>query len=369
MSEQTAAERYASAALDYPWPAGKLPSAVGRGLILALNAKRGWYEAPPILWEQDIPEAPEVVRANTVREWRRLPTPDEINRFPYVHVYDRAGDYLSIAEGAMLPIGRPEWNPEASYRKEPGKSAPAGLWHVCIDYDGSPWNGRDLPAVCKEGWQWLWTPALRAALDCGYWHSHGSGAILWSEQHHILGTWAKRVWQARRALEEQLAEEAHRNDFSGDRIQALNESIRLIKLLYTSTIGMFAYRQYERRERSEEEAAAGVAEYDVARWYRPEWHRTILAEALARTFYTMRKAVMLGMPPLFSRVDTLAFCSDDGPEVTAAAAGLFTTAGKCGAWRHEYELFLVGRDAPLLRTAAADIVIGGETHKLPRVRQ
>jgi hypothetical protein len=354
------AEHYAGEALGIAWPAGTAPHVIGRRLILEQNIRRGWYNRPPIAYES-LPEAPSHRGDGLSINWRRLPTEHEraINYGAGAHAYDRSGDYLAAAGGAMLPYGPPKWVEGASYEKQNGHSASAGLWRCRVAYHLSPWDGYELPAVCPEGENvWLWTPVLRAALACGY-AVESAGAILWPEQHHILGTWAARVWAARRALE------TIRSDEDFDRwpiFQFRREAVALVKGVYTQTIGMFGNQDMAREieQRDDDDTRA------LPRWYRPEWQRTIHAEAVAYAFAVMRKAVdPHGYEPLWARVDTLGFCADDGPGITAERAGLFTTIGKCGAWRYDYTIPM----AELLNPRGRDVDSTDGRHRLPTVRR
>jgi len=371
MTEQTLAERYAGAALGIDWPAGTPPSAIGRRLILKLNRKYGWYHQPPAVHYKELPALAEAgILAGSGSgldpRWRRFPTTAEREGCPVVHVYDRNGSYLSIAGSAALPCGTPEWTPGALYAKEAGKSAPAGLWHVQVRYADSPFDGFELPAVCPEGDDlWLWTSTVRCAQECGYWILPGAGrvpggAILWPEQHKVLGTWAPCLWAARRALE---VDEIYWGGMDDD---ARREAIGLIKRIYAETIGLFGMTPHADEPPTAEEIAAGIdpTDKDLPRWRRPEWQRTIKADQAARIFYYVRKAVERGCPPLWMHADTLAFPSSTDPNITAGSAGLNMTPHQCGAMRHEYSIAL---SDVLDNPSGCNITVDGKGHKLPGV--
>src|SRR5260221_437210 len=352
------AETYAGEALGTQWRSGESPHSVGRRLIAEQNVRRGWYNRPPVAYES-LPEAPAGNRGDGLSiGWRRFPSMYEVG-WPGAHAFDRSGDYLSAAERAMLPCGKPEWVEGVPYLKEDGKSPPAGLWNVRVFYHRSPWDGYDLPAVCPEGDDiWLWTSTLRCALDCGYRILPARGAIFWPEEHPILRTWATRVWAARRALEthDTASEEIERWPLDSVR----REAIALVKATYVRTIGMFGNqdmaRDIERRDDDDTRS--------LPRWYRPEWQRTIHAEAVAYAFAVMRRAVGFGRPPLWAHVDTLGFPGDDEPAYIAKGAGLFTGAGKCGAWRYDYTIPM----AELLNPRGRDVDKSNGRHRLPAVR-
>lgn len=334
-------ETYAGEALGIDWPTGRAPHRIGRALVLKLNVKRGWYHRPPARY-QEIPEAPAHRGAGLSVAWRRLPSEHEQRTCDGAHVYDRSAAYLAACSSADLPYGAPAWVPGARCIKEQGIGWRAGLWHVHVEHaispsKPSPFDGHHLPAVCGEGEQWLWTPILRAAVECGYHVAPGDGAILWFDaeggrgQHRVLGTWQKHVWQARRALE--TDEGARWPDATARR-----EAVALVKQVYTRTIGIFGHQLVEQEVTGEEIEAGAEVDHELPRWHRPEWQRTIEAEAVGRAFYAMRKAYGLGMVPLWAHIDTLAFAAGDNPSIVAEAAGLFVNPDSCGAWRYEYTM-------------------------------
>ncbi len=338
------ARQYAEEALAWPWRGD--PAKTGRTLLFDLNKERGWFMPTPRYI--NLPGVPSHCGHGTGVCWRRLPT-DAERAQPGAYAYDRTAHYLSLADGVMLPHGAPEWTPGAAYAKAEGKGARAGLWHVRVRYNGSPWNGRGLPAVCREGDAWLWTPSLRAALDCGYDVQPGRGAVLWPEQHRTLRTWKERIWQAR-----QMLQEAPARRFPD--LAARAEAVRLVKLTYAKSIGYFAHPP------------------DVPgaepRWYRPEWQRIILSESVARMFVYARKAHAAGYPPLWMRTDTIAFVKigDGGTRETGETAGLNMTPGQCGAFRYVYAVpmqpYLVNPGHQYYKARPSDV----SARDLPTVR-
>jgi hypothetical protein len=365
----TLAELYAGEALGIEWPAGTSPSVIGRRLILRDNRRYGWYHQPPAIHYKELPALAEAgiiagSGAGLDPYWRRLPTDAERAGCPMAHVYDRNGSYLSVAGSAALPCGVPEWVSDAVYQKEPGKSAPAGLWRVEVLMRAA-WDGYDLPAVCGLGEQWLWTSTLRCALECGYVVRY-SGAILWPEQHKVLGTWAQHLWMSRRELETNggSPELPYGERFPVE--QARREALALVKGIYAQTIGLFGMTPRANEPPTAEEIAAGVdpTDVDLPRWRRPEWQRTIKADAAARMFYYARKVVANGSPPLWLAADSFGFPGWDSAMVCAGAAGLNTTDNQCGAMRHVYSIGM----EQLLDASGRNVVVDGRGHKLPGVR-
>src|SRR5260221_416302 len=124
----------------------------------------------------------------------------------------------------------------------------------------------------------------------------------------------------------------------------------------TCALPIYMARDIERRDDDDTRS--------LPRWYRPEWQRTIHAEAVAYAFAVMRRAVGFGRPPLWAHVDTLGFPGDDEPAYIAKGAGLFTGAGQCGAWRYDYTIPM----AELLTPRGGDVDKSNGRHRLPAVR-
>lgn len=377
--EQRLAEQYVEIAINgtakwhrgippIKWQPGMYPAKFGRTLILKDDVKHGWYRQPPTIFYEELPDvAPWASPAGSGLDprWRRFFLKGERDAMRHVHVYDRNGYYLSIAASALMPCGTPTWIPDAFYMKLDGQSAPAGLWHVTVDYDGSRWNSYELPAVCPQGDDmWLWSATVRSAQQCGYRITPARehpGAIIWPEQHKALGVWASHLWAARRSLET--------NDLLDEGARA--EAISLIKATYSITIGAFGSQPKPNDEPTQEEIDAGLAEdrESLPRWRRPEWQRTIKAESAARTFYYLRKAVEdHGELPLWISADAVAYPSCEPPDVTAECAGLNTTPHQCGAMHHDCTIS--AKEPALVEARGTDLAVEGRAHglRLPGVR-
>lgn len=358
------AESYAADTLGIEWPAGLPLHIVGRRLILRVTKQRGWYYKPPTVYT-GLDGVPGHRGHGMHIGWRRLPTDVERDTCPAVHVFDRQSAYLSVCSSVDLPIGDPQWVPSAECVKKPGTGWTVGLWHVTVGHYDSPWNGRELPAVCPEGDVWLWTPVLRAAQECGYQVKPASGAVLWLDetgqraQTRVLESWQKHVWSARRALETDAGGSYPDDD-------ARRAAVKIIKGIYTKTIGWLGHMPRIAELTAEEVAAGATPNDEWRRWYRPEWQRLIHAEAVSRAFYAARKAVERGHAPLWMYVDCLALAGAESPDGLADAAGLFVKPESCGAWAHEYS---VPMSVACERHVPRGIVtVGDKGHRLPTVK-
>ncbi len=315
---QARAIAYAGAALGLPFRGS--PSWTGRDLLYKKNVVRGWCRVPSERFTA-LAEAPERATGHT-RDiaWRRFPTAAE-DAADYVHVFDKTAAYLSMCSSVDLPIGTPHYHegPDAAARAA-GRTVPAGLWRVDVAYGDSPYTGRELPAVSREGVSWLWTPDLRVARDLGY-RIEILGGILWPEQHRILNTWKETIWAARLALEEPASDYA---DTAARRV-----AVGLIKDLYRHTIGMFAHAPGGEIPIDGEESTSAPRW-----WHRPEWNQLIVAEAHARMFRHIERARAAGAVPLYAYVDNLAFFGAKPDPWESFPAGLPANAEKCGAFHH-----------------------------------
>lgn len=283
----SALELYASA-IGYPYRWS--PGHVGAELLKYGRGRWGPSVANP---------PPPMASAPTETDlaWWRAPTLEELLE-GYVHAFDCNGRYLAACASIELGLGMPDELHGRGIRFD--RTRP-GYWLAEL---GPHALGPAIPDALPgpaAGPRWYTTPTLELAEQVGALREI-THAYVWLESSRALGTWQRRIRDARAKL-------VGHPEPGPDTIAALG----LVKRTYTVTIGSFAGHF---REPGHE-------------LYRPDWRHHVIA--LARSNLA-RRIARAGIRPLAIDVDCIYLHSLE-PDPAVAGAGLGLGLG-LGDFKH-----------------------------------
>jgi len=287
-----------------------------KGDYQALTSRVGGYHAPLATWRRPL----------------RAEEQSLLEAGGQLYVFDKRSAYLTAAGTSTFPVGEPQLITAPS--REQSRTR---LWHVRLRWPAdSPWDGSRLPplAAAYSGEHWLWTTELRF-LQGEDAVPEILAAVQWPGQHKVLDTWARRLWDARRALPP--------GSFAAEAIKAI----------YVATLGLLG-REGDSVRRGD----------DRYRWEHRDWWEVVHAEAQVRQWAHIRALHRLGLPPVFGHIDALALIGPPGsaPEIAPAVK---TDPAVCGSFREEWRASGPEVLAALQGIGWTDLLVDGKRRRIP----